>query len=231
MTNSDRCAPQWYRAAPRRGARRVIGSHRVKGRWGVRRGAVAASVVAGHAVLTAAFWENRIGLPNGREQQSVTARLIAPNPEVPPAVLPIVRQVAIRLTLPTLIPIPIITGPDPVGVRGVKDDQTHPSSPPFERLIVEAAPQDADLIREFCDRNYPDVSRTLNEYGTVVLMIRVETDGHVSDSKVEESSGSTRLDEAARICVAGVGLFEPHHSGVRPVATWQRTRWTWSPAG
>jgi len=198
--------------------------------WGVRHAAVAAFVIAGHVALTAAVWQNRIGPPNPQEQKAVTARLIAPNLELPPATLPIVRQVAVPLSLPTLMPIPIITRPDPPGVRGVKDDQTQPSSPPFERLIVQAEPQDADVIKEFCNRNYPEASRALNEYGTVVLMIRVESDGHVSESTVEESSGSARLDAAARSCIAGVGLFEPHHSGVRAVATWQRIRWTWSPA-
>jgi TonB family protein len=200
-------------------------------RWGVGRGGVAAFVIVGHTALTAAFWEYRIGLPTGKSQQAVTAHLIDPNREVPPAELPVVRQVAVKLTLPTIVPIPLITRRDPVGVRGVKDDQSHPSSPPFEQLIVEAEPQDADLIREFCDRNYPESSRTLNEYGTVVLMIRVESDGHVSDSKVEESSGYAQLDSAAQSCIAGIGLYEPHRVGPRAVATWQRTRWTWSPAG
>ncbi len=45
--------------------------------------------------------------------------------------------------------------------------------------------------------DYPAVSERLGETGTVVLQLLVGVDGKVTDSRVEVSSGYTRLDDAA----------------------------------
>jgi TonB family protein len=115
----------------------------------------------------------------------------------------------------------------PIEVVGSLLSASQPASPPFERLISEAEAQNPQLVRDFCKRQYFG-NGALRPMGTVVLMIRVEADGHVSDTKVEESSGSSRLDEATRACLTEAGLFEPHHAAGKPTASWQRTHWTWS---
>jgi TonB family protein len=115
----------------------------------------------------------------------------------------------------------------PIEVVGSLLSASQPASPPFERLISEAEAQNWQVLRDFCKRQYAG-NDELHQKGTVVLMIRVEADGHVSDTKIEESSGSPRLDEATQACVTEAGLFEPHHAAGKPTASWQRTHWTWS---
>ena len=105
---------------------------------------------------------------------------------------------------------------------------TEPGSPPFEQLVVEAKPQDDSGLRDFCVNSFPPSARELKEQGTVVLLIRIEPDGHISDMKLEESSGSIRLDRVTQACVVSA-LFEPHRAGLRAVGSWQRIHWTWSP--
>jgi TonB family protein len=100
-------------------------------------------------------------------------------------------------------------------------------SPPFERLMVDAKLEDAGSLRKFCDDSYPPESRLPNEQGTVVLLIRIEPDGHVSDTTIEESSGSQRLDRVTQACVMA-GSFEPRRSGWQAVPSWQRVHWNWS---
>jgi TonB family protein len=111
---------------------------------------------------------------------------------------------------------------------GKSEPRDEPYSPPFERLIVEARPQDANWLRYFCNGSYPPQSRSANEQdGTVVLLVRIEPDGHVSDTTVEESSGSPRLDRVTQACVMA-SPFEPARSGWSAVPSWQRIRWNWS---
>src|SRR5206468_1252085 len=50
-----------------------------------------------------------------------------------------------------------------------------------------------------CDKPaYPAAARRANETGIVRLTFLIDVDGKVLDSKVERTSGSRRLDEAAR---------------------------------
>jgi TonB family protein len=192
---------------------------------------VGLGVVAVHCIFVQAFWANTVGLPLAGGRGALSVRWIGENPELPPLPIADPPIAPPRLRSPSLDVVPLIQSPDvPVGSIGVPAPAAKPTGPPFERLVVEAEPEDAAVLREFCNRSYPRESAALNEYGTVVLMIRVESDGHVSDSRIEETSGSSWLDKAAQDCVTGVGLFEPHRAGIRAVASWQRIHWVWSPA-
>jgi len=73
---------------------------------------------------------------------------------------------------------------------------------------------------------YPAAARRANETGTVRLTFLIDVDGKVLDSKVERTSGSRRLDEAAR---AGLSLckFKPATLNGRPERTWGRIDYVW----
>ncbi len=73
---------------------------------------------------------------------------------------------------------------------------------------------------------YPAASLRGNETGIVKLRFLIDVDGKVLDSKVERSSGSRRLDEAAR---AGLSLcnFKPATLNGRPERTWGRIEYEW----
>jgi len=73
---------------------------------------------------------------------------------------------------------------------------------------------------------YPAAARRANETGNVRLSFLIDVDGKVLDSKIERSSGSRRLDEAAR---TGLSLcrFKPATLNGRPERTWGRVEYVW----
>lgn len=66
---------------------------------------------------------------------------------------------------------------------------------------------------------YPFAARRLGEEGTVLLHVRVSADGLPVKIEVRTSSGSERLDEAARTAVAQ-WRFVPARQGDEVVAAW-----------
>ena len=75
---------------------------------------------------------------------------------------------------------------------------------------------------------YPDAARSRGDTGTVILLIYVAADGRAADTKIETSSGSDVLDDAAASCVKEFGRFVPKRVGSRAEAGWFRMRFTWS---
>ncbi|MFP5406193.1 MAG: energy transducer TonB [Gammaproteobacteria bacterium] len=72
---------------------------------------------------------------------------------------------------------------------------------------------------------YPKLARRLGEEGDVLLDIRVERDGRVSEVRLERSSGFDRLDQAAMDTVR-TWRFQPATVDGQPVAEWYRN-WKW----
>lgn len=66
---------------------------------------------------------------------------------------------------------------------------------------------------------YPPLSRRLGEEGTVQLAIAIGTDGRIDRAAIETSSGSQRLDEAARDWVRQHWRYHPATRDGKPVAT------------
>lgn len=73
---------------------------------------------------------------------------------------------------------------------------------------------------------YPEISKRLEEEGTVVLRFLVAPDGKVLQADVEKSSGFKRLDDAARQGLANC-TFEPATVDGKPVRTWATVPYTW----
>ena len=106
-----------------------------------------------------------------------------------------------------------------------------PTPPPVARAAeapphapVHAAPV-IDATR--CEKpEYPPAARRFRESGTVVLRILVGVDGSVISSEVQTSSGSKRLDEAAR---EGLSLcrFKPGMVDGKPEQAWSILRYAW----
>ncbi|MDR2032198.1 MAG: energy transducer TonB [Azoarcus sp.] len=74
---------------------------------------------------------------------------------------------------------------------------------------------------------YPAMSRRLHEEGTVMLRVLVQPDGSAEKVVVKKSSGSVRLDDAARAAVEK-WRFVPARQGSKPVADWVIVPITWS---
>jgi protein TonB len=73
---------------------------------------------------------------------------------------------------------------------------------------------------------YPEISKRLEEEGTVVLRFLVAPDGKVLQADVEKSSGFKRLDDAARQGLANC-TFEPATVDGKPVRSWATVPYTW----
>lgn len=97
-------------------------------------------------------------------------------------------------------------------------------TPPAPRQSVQTAPV---VNAASCDKpEYPPAARRANETGTVLLNFLIDVNGKVIESKVERSSGSRRLDEAARL---GLELcnFKPATADGKPMRAWARIEYVW----
>ncbi len=193
-----------------------------------RRVPVGMAVIALHGLLVAVLVAAFVGHPGLQPGPSATMVLLTvPDERLPPRPLPTppplnIQPVPPHFEMTALTPIPVT-----VEVVGAVLNASHAGSPPFERLIPEAQAQNPGTLREFCDQLAHSESDESTSSRSVVLMIRVEPDGRVSDSRVEQSSGSAHLDEVTQTCVSEAGAYEPRHVGIAAVASWQRTHWTW----
>ena len=75
---------------------------------------------------------------------------------------------------------------------------------------------------------YPAAARARGDTGTVILLVYVAPDGRATDTRVESSSGSDVLDEAAASCVKEFGHFVPKRNGARAEAGWFRMKYNWT---
>jgi protein TonB len=74
---------------------------------------------------------------------------------------------------------------------------------------------------------YPPQSRRLGEQGSLVLQVMVDASGRVTDSKLVQSSGSQRLDQAALDGVKTNYRFFPGTVGGKPQPMWFTFKFTW----
>lgn len=212
-------------------------------RWpprnGSRRGALAI-VVALHAAAVFAWWQ----LPPGAMQRAVPVRMLATIVSAQatdgpaPAPMPVVP--AAPRTKAKVAPLPAVPAredtpvsasmPQPVAATApapFSASTTVPAAP--EPAIPASAPSRAPVPVEpprfdaaYLDNAppaYPSLSRQFREQGVVMLDVRVTPAGLPEAVDVRASSGSPRLDEAARAAVKR-WRFVPARQGDTPVAAW-----------
>ena len=75
--------------------------------------------------------------------------------------------------------------------------------------------------------DYPPQSRRLGEQGSLVLQVMVDASGRVTDSKLVQSSGSDRLDQAALQGVKTNYRFFPGTIDGKPQPMWFTFKFTW----
>ena len=74
---------------------------------------------------------------------------------------------------------------------------------------------------------YPPASRRAREQGSVLVKVLVGPDGRPIDAKVLESSGFSRLDEAAIRGIRSNYRFVPGTADGKPVEMWFTFKFTW----
>jgi protein TonB len=127
---------------------------------------------------------------------------------------------------PPQLDIPVVQGPPSETAIAVPKEAPKPVEQPKPQPPPVTAAKFAPGARPGDSCPYPSASRRLGEAGSVILLLYVSKDGRVSETKVENSSGFQRLDEAASSCMKRV-KFVPSTVGGQPVDSWQRIKWTW----
>ncbi|MFC3440786.1 energy transducer TonB [Sphingobium rhizovicinum] len=119
-------------------------------------------------------------------------------------------------------PVPVQTTPDPVPVPSPAPAYVAPSpapaapaAPPAPPSIVQGGDLGTQMVAGKPPR-YPIESRRKHEQGTVVLTLILGLDGAVETVSISQSSGSSRLDNAARDAVKG-WRWKPTIRGGQPV--------------
>ena len=176
------------------------------------------AVVAFHVVLVYALVHGLarkiVEVVRAPLETKIIEEIKAPPPDKPPPPPP----PKLAMPPPPYIPPPEVTVQAPLVLAPTITAVTN--KPPEERTppVFNA---------KLCDEPpYPAAARRANETGTVRLRFLIDVDGKVLDSKVERSSGSRRLDEAAR---AGLSLcrFRPGTVNGRPEQSWGSIDYVW----
>jgi hypothetical protein len=98
-----------------------------------------------------------------------------------------------------------------------------PVSASSDVLISDARADDLAGLAVSC--RLPQLRPPTRTAAEMTLLVHVEKDGRVSDSKVEVGSGVPRVDEAVQRCLVGHGLLTPRRINGAAVASWQRLHW------
>jgi protein TonB len=124
----------------------------------------------------------------------------------------------------------------PVVVTTVKSPEPTPpvATAPAAPAPVVAAPPRApvrvqprlDLARSR-EPEYPSTSRRLGEQGSLIVQVLVEPDGRPSDVKLIESSGFSRLDQAALTGIRSSYRFLPGTVDGTPAPQWFTFKFVW----
>lgn len=105
--------------------------------------------------------------------------------------------------------------------------KTAPAAPPAPAAPAAPAKTSAVIKASSCEKPaYPAASLRAEETGTVRLSFLINAEGVVIDSKVDRSSGSRRLDEAARKALA-LCHFKPGTVDGKPVQSWEKLEYEW----
>jgi protein TonB len=138
----------------------------------------------------------------------------------PPYIPPPEVQVQVPVTVPTITAVTPVKPDEPVPPPAAPA----PPAPEKPRVPVKTAPV---VDARACDKPpYPAAALRANETGIVQLNFLIDIDGSVLESNVARSSGSKRLDEAAR---QGLSLckFKPGTVDGKPEKSWARIEYLW----
>ncbi|MBI2752815.1 MAG: energy transducer TonB [Betaproteobacteria bacterium] len=140
----------------------------------------------------------------------------------PPYIPPPEVQVQVPVSAPTITAVTTVKPSAPVPPPAAP---APPPPAPVKPQVPVRTPPVVDA-RECEKPPYPAAALRANETGTVQLSFLIDLDGRVLESKVDRSSGSRRLDEAAR---NGLGLckFKAATVDGKPERSWARIEYEW----
>ncbi len=144
-----------------------------------------------------------------------------PKPKTVPAVKKAVKPLPKR-TEPAREPVqqePAVDAPAPDPAPSALPSAAAPTAAPA--VLLPAPPKIVSGVEyiQRPDPQYPPISRRMREEGKVTLRILVNEKGRPERVEVQKSSGSSRLDDAAKQA-AFSALFKPYMEDGRPVSVY-----------
>lgn len=176
-------------------------------------------------VATAASLVGFIGLFLFVKQVEVKPYVLRHDIEVVPVSLPDnLIELPRPVERPAKVAIPIPAGPGDVAANTV-GVSTGPNvfAPVDTGIVLPVVPYYKLEVRPKLEHSvipeYPEMARMAGIEGKVVVEMLLETDGSVSEARVQHSSGNRSLDDAA-VAAARQCRFSPGIQGDRPVRVW-----------
>lgn len=120
-----------------------------------------------------------------------------------------------------------IAKPPPPSPRSTAPAVVTTAPPPAPASTAPATVQPRIDLAHSSQPEYPPESRRLGEQGSLVLQVLIDASGHVTDSKLVQSSGSDRLDQAALAGVKTNYRFSPGTVNGKPQPMWFTFKFTW----
>lgn len=191
-----------------------------EGNWLSRRGVFLVALILFHLVL---FWALKSGLAvkiieaiappikvdivNEVKKEEPPPPPPPPKMEIPPVEIP-----------PPVVDIQIPVDQPTTALTNVTDKPVppQPPAPPVVRTVVRTKLTLNKGYQPNVDDYYPEQSRRLEEEGVTKVNLCVDAKGKVKSTAVEESSGSSRLDEAA-VKVSRLFRFNPPTEDGKPL--------------
>lgn len=147
----------------------------------------------------------------------------SPNePAPPPKIVAPARPPAPHRSAITVEPKPPSRDAEPAPTATIAPPMLPPPAP---AMPVQVMPH-LDLAKSR-EPEYPPQSRQLGEQGSVVLQVLVGTDGAVLDTKLVQSSGYARLDQAALRDIKASYRFVPGTVDGKPEPMWYTIKYNW----
>ena len=179
-----------------------------------------------HVALVTWLAYTQIDTPSQPAPLPLDVRMInTPPPEIIPKPLPQKRQPVVRQPEP-ITPPPVLTAAPNVNQDSTPEAFSVPTQPPPAPLqevpvpstdiAVTEARFDADYLQNPAPA-YPALSRRQGEEGKVLLVVRVSAQGAAEQVQIKQSSGHSRLDEAA-LNALRQWRFVPARRGEEPIA-------------
>jgi protein TonB len=125
---------------------------------------------------------------------------------------------------PVLVPmpdVPALAAPRAIAIESTPIVAAAPAPPPAPAPMPApvVAPQFDAAYLDNTPPAYPTLARQYREQGVVMLNVRVTASGRADTVEIRTSSGSLRLDDAARLAVSN-WRFVPARQGDTPVTAW-----------
>lgn len=146
-----------------------------------------------------------------------------PPPEPPPPVVPVIDKMPSKraIVIPPVPPQPPAP-PKPAVVVPAPPSEPTPPAPPAPPPPPPSRPKTISTGVEYLQApkpEYPPLAIRKGEEGRVTLRVLVDENGRPTQVEVQKTSGSPRLDEAARKAVLRA-MFKPHIEDGRAISVY-----------